>query len=95
MYKDLDQLQDCLLEQNKSDLKFVISASHGKFPRMVIALRNHEDAFYQTARALYLAEKYQIPIIVLSDQYLADASAIVKRFDVKRLIKLWSISMKM
>ena len=71
----------------QSDLKFVISASHGEFPRMVIALRNHEDAFYQTARALYLAEKYQIPIIVLSDQYLADASAIVKRFDVEKAHK--------
>ena len=32
----------------QSDLKFVISASQGEFPRMVIALRNPSDAFYQT-----------------------------------------------
>ena len=44
----------------QSDLKFVISASQGEFPRIVIALRNHSDAFYQTIRAFNLAEAYQI-----------------------------------
>jgi len=59
----------------QSDLKFVISAAQGEFPRMVIAVRNHEDAFYQTMRAMNLAEKYQIPVLLLTDQYLADATA--------------------
>ncbi|HML47905.1 MAG TPA: 2-oxoacid:acceptor oxidoreductase subunit alpha, partial [Clostridia bacterium] len=61
----------------QSDLKFVISASQGEFPRMVIALRHHEDAFYQTMRAFNLAEKYQLPVILLTDQYLADATATI------------------
>jgi len=69
----------------QSDLKFVISASQGEFPRMVIALRNHTDAFYQTIRAFHLAEKYQIPVILLSDQYLGDASATVKPFDLNKI----------
>ncbi|MDF2888101.1 MAG: 2-oxoacid:ferredoxin oxidoreductase subunit alpha [Lacrimispora sp.] len=72
----------------QSDLKFVISASQGEFPRLVIALRNHEDAFYQTFRALNLAEKYQIPVILLSDQYLGDATACVKPFDVSGLERI-------
>ena len=66
----------------QSDLKFVISAAQGEFPRMVIALRNHEDSFYQTIRALNLAEKYQIPIILLSDQYLGDTTACVKPYSL-------------
>jgi 2-oxoglutarate ferredoxin oxidoreductase subunit alpha len=66
----------------QSDLKFVISASQGEFPRMVIALRHHEDAFYQTIRAFNIAEKYQIPVIILTDQYLADASATIKPFEL-------------
>lgn len=66
----------------QSDLKFVISASQGEFPRMVIALRTHTDSFYQTIRAFHLAEKYQIPVILLSDQYLGDASATVDPFDL-------------
>ena len=65
----------------QSDLKFVISASQGEFPRMVIALRNASDAFYQTMRAFHLAEKYQIPVILLSDQYIGDASSTVEPFD--------------
>ncbi len=71
----------------QSDLKFVISASQGEFPRMVIALRNHEDSFYQTVRAFYLSEKYQIPVIILSDQYLGDSSATVKPYDLNLIEK--------
>ncbi len=69
----------------QSDLKFVISASQGEFPRMVIGLRHHADAFTQTVRALNLAEKYQIPIIILTDQYLADASATVAPFEWEKI----------
>jgi 2-oxoglutarate ferredoxin oxidoreductase subunit alpha len=65
----------------QSDLKFVISAAQGEFPRMVIALRSHEDSFYQTIRAFHLAEKYQIPVILLSDQYLGDSTAVVKPYE--------------
>ena len=72
----------------QSDLKFVISASQGEFPRMVIALRNHTDAFYQTARAFLLAEKYQIPVILLSDQYLGDTYATVKPFDLTKVHRI-------
>jgi 2-oxoglutarate ferredoxin oxidoreductase subunit alpha len=64
----------------QSDLRFVIHASQGEFPRKVIALRNHEDAYKQTLRAFETAEKYQIPVIILSDQYLADNSATIKPF---------------
>lgn len=69
----------------QSDLKFVISASQGEFPRMVIALRHHEDAFYQTIRAFNIAEKYQIPVILLTDQYLADATATIPVLDPQKI----------
>ena len=66
----------------QSDLKFVISAAQGEFPRMVIALRDHQDCFYQTLRAFSIAERFRITVILLSDQYLADASATVKPFEL-------------
>ena len=69
----------------QSDLKFVVSASQGEFPRMVIALRNHTDAFYQTVRAFDLAERYQIPVIILSDQYLGDSTATVKPYNLDNI----------
>ncbi|NLF36318.1 MAG: 2-oxoacid:acceptor oxidoreductase subunit alpha [Clostridiaceae bacterium] len=69
----------------QGDLKFMISASQGEFPRMVIAFRTHKDAFYQTVRAFNLAEKYQIPVILLGDQYLGDASATVEPFEINSI----------
>lgn len=69
----------------QADLRFVIHSGHGEFPKMVVSLRSVEDAFYQTARAFNLAEKYQIPVILLSDQYLADGETTAEPFDFKRV----------
>ena len=68
----------------QSDLLFTCFASQGEFPRMVIAVRGHADAFYQTARALQLASKYQIPVLLLSDQYLADSATTLTPLDTQK-----------
>lgn len=81
----------------QSDLKFVISAAQGEFPRMVIALRDQEDSFYQTIRAFHLAEKYQIPVILLSDQYIGDSTATVKPYDISNIevaSPLWDMELE-
>jgi len=69
----------------QADLRFMIHAGHGEFPRMVIALRDVEDAFYQTVRAFNIAEKYQIPVLLMSDQHLADSVVTVKPFDFTKV----------
>ncbi len=69
----------------QGDLRFVIHAGHGEFPKMVIALRSPEDAFYQTARAFNLADKYQIPVVLLTDEYLADYDMTIKPFDFTKI----------
>ncbi len=71
----------------QSDLKFVISASQGEFPRMVIALKNAEDAFYQTVRAFNLADKFQMPVILLSDQFLADTTVTIQPFEFDKITR--------
>lgn len=76
----------------QGDLKFMISAAQGEFPRMVIAPRNHSEAFYQTARALNIAEKYQIPVILLLDQYLGDSSAAVEPFEISAVENVESVT---
>ncbi len=65
----------------QGDLSFLLTATHGEIPRMIISLKNPEDAFYQTIRALNLADKYQSLVIILSDQYLADSKVTLKPFD--------------
>ena len=53
------------------DLEFVINASHGETPRIVIAPHTIEECFEMGVRAFNLAEKYQCPVIILSDLYLS------------------------
>lgn len=69
----------------QSDLDFVLTAGHGEFPRMVISLRNPEDAFYQTARALNISDKYRMLVILLTDQYLADAACTIPPYDFEKI----------
>ncbi|MFC1567237.1 2-oxoacid:acceptor oxidoreductase subunit alpha [Thermodesulfobacteriota bacterium] len=57
----------------QGDLHFVIRASQDEFPRFVFAPGTPAEAFETTARAFQLAEKYQVPAIILTDQYLADS----------------------
>jgi len=57
----------------QGDLLFVLHASQGEFPRIVLAPGTHEQYFEAGWRAFNLAEKYQCPVIVLSDQFLAAA----------------------
>lgn len=58
---------------DQGDLKFVLSASHGEFPRFVLAPSDAFEAFELSRRAMILAETYQTPVILLSDKYLAES----------------------
>lgn len=60
----------------QGDLNFVICAAQDEFPRFVLAPRNLDEAFATVVRAFHLAEKYQVPVIVLVDQYFTDSLAI-------------------
>lgn len=55
----------------QSDLLFATYMGHGDTPRVVMAPSNVKDCFYGIIRAFYIAEKYQIPVIMLSDQSLS------------------------
>ncbi len=68
----------------QADLKFAVNISAGDFPKAVLAVRSHEDAFYQAMRAFDIAERYQLPVVLLSDQYLADGAATVRMPDPAR-----------
>lgn len=69
----------------QSDLNFLLNASQGEFPRFLLSYKNVEDCFYQTFRAFNLADKYRVPVLLLSDQYLADAATTVPAFKLNDL----------
>ena len=76
----------------QGDLNLVIGASQGDFPRIVLAPRNVEDAFYCTREAFNLAEKYQVPVIVMSDLYVAEHYETVENFDLNFKIERGKIA---
>ncbi|MDU5107515.1 2-oxoacid:acceptor oxidoreductase subunit alpha [Clostridium sp.] len=69
----------------QSDLSFLLTAAQGEFPRAVISIRNAEDGFYKTVKALNLADKYQTLVIILTDQYLADANLTIPKYDLSNV----------
>ena len=69
----------------QGDLEFALHAGHGEFPRAVLSATHIEDAFYRLNKAFDLAEKYQIPVIFLSDQHFADTTRTVPPFDFDKL----------
>jgi 2-oxoglutarate ferredoxin oxidoreductase subunit alpha len=56
----------------QGDLRQAMHASQGDFPRVVLSPGTHEEAFYMTFEAFNLAEKYQCPVILLSEKYLSE-----------------------
>lgn len=60
------------------DLNLAIYGAHGDAPRIVLAPANIHDLTWDTIGAFNLAEKYQTPVIVLSDQSMAMRTQAIK-----------------
>lgn len=56
----------------QGDLLFSLFSGHGEFERVILTPGNLEQAFHCTMRAFEIADKYQIPVFILTDQYLMD-----------------------
>jgi 2-oxoglutarate ferredoxin oxidoreductase subunit alpha len=69
----------------QADLDFVISAGHGEFSRVVYAPGSAEQAYYLTVKAFNIAEKYQIPVVIMTDQHLQDSTADFPGFDAEKI----------
>ena len=69
----------------QADLQFVIHASHGEFPRAVFAPGNAEEAFYLVSKAFNIADKYQVPVIVMGDQHLNDSFFTIDKPDLSHI----------
>src|SRR5579862_1925033 len=59
-------------KQEQADLNQVYGASQGDFPRIIIAPKDTADCFDSSVEAFNLAEKYQCPVIIISDLLLSE-----------------------
>ncbi len=66
----------------QGDLELAVYAGHGEYARVVLAPGNLEQAYAATAKAFDMADKLQIPVVILTDQYLMDSYASVNDLPV-------------
>jgi len=66
----------------QGDLELALYSGHGEFPRIIYAPGGIQDLFYLTQRAFNLADKYQIPVFILTDEYLMDTYYNTLEFDL-------------
>jgi len=57
----------------QADLQFVLYGGHGDFVRVVLTPGSVQEHFELAMKAFYLAEKYQIPVFILSDKYILES----------------------
>lgn len=69
----------------QGELEFALHAGHGEFPRAVVAPATPEDAFALTVKAFNLAEKYQVPVIIITDHLLASSYSTVEKFELSKV----------
>ena len=65
----------------QADLNLALYAGHGEFPRIIFTPGKVEDGFYLTQKAFNLADKYQLPVFILTDQYFVDSYYNTSCFD--------------
>ncbi len=67
----------------QEDLNLAVYAGHGEFARVIYTPGNMEDAIRLSQKSFYMADKYQIPTFILSDQYLLDSNFQMTPFELE------------
>jgi len=66
----------------QGDLNLTVYAGHGEFARIVVAPGNLKDGIEITQKAFYLADKYQVPAFILTDQFYVDSNSQMEKFEL-------------
>jgi 2-oxoglutarate ferredoxin oxidoreductase subunit alpha len=69
----------------QSDLNQWVFGAHGDFPRIVLSPGTIEECFYMMTAAFNLAEKYQCPVILLTEQNYGQNFYTTEKFDLSHV----------
>ncbi|PWI58921.1 2-oxoacid:acceptor oxidoreductase subunit alpha [Sulfoacidibacillus thermotolerans] len=72
-------------KHEQSDMYAVLFGNHGEIGKIVLTPSTPEECFYATVDAFNYAEKYQCPVILMTDLALSLASQSVKPFDYEKV----------
>jgi 2-oxoglutarate/2-oxoacid ferredoxin oxidoreductase subunit alpha len=72
----------------QGDLSFLLYCGQGDFPRAVLAPGTPAQGFALTARAFNLADRYQLPVMVITDQYFGDTNVTQEPGDFPKEVEI-------
>ena len=72
-------------KSEQSDLYHAVFGGHGDFPRVVMAPADINDCFDVIREAFYVSEKYQIPVIILSDGFIGQRKSSIPPADTSKV----------
>ena len=73
-------------KQEQSDLNALVYGTHGEIPKVVIAPSTIEECFYDTIEAFNIAEKYQCPVIIMTDLQLSLGKQSAEALDFDKVV---------
>jgi len=68
----------------QGELLFSLHSGHGEFSRIILTPGTIEDCFYLAQKAFDLADRYQVPVFILTDQYLLESHYNIPSLDPAR-----------
>lgn len=63
----------------QSDLDFVLTPGHGEFPHVVLTPGDAGECLKETFNAFNIADKYQLPVVILTDKYLSSSISVMEK----------------
>lgn len=69
----------------QADLNLALYSGHGEFPRAIFAPGSLTEMFEAAQQAFLIADTYQSPVFILTDQYLLDGVGSIAEKYLKRL----------
>ncbi|MCB4757098.1 MAG: 2-oxoacid:acceptor oxidoreductase subunit alpha [Elusimicrobia bacterium] len=71
----------------QGDLELALYSGHGEFPRIIFAPGSLNEGFFMMSKAFEMADRYQIPVFVLTDQYFLDSGYNTELFELPETSK--------
>ncbi|MBN2401232.1 MAG: 2-oxoacid:acceptor oxidoreductase subunit alpha [Spirochaetes bacterium] len=69
----------------QADLLMALYAGHGEFPRVILSPGTKDEAVTLACNAFNIADKYQVPVFILTDQYFLDSANNLSLIDFSKL----------
>jgi 2-oxoglutarate/2-oxoacid ferredoxin oxidoreductase subunit alpha len=66
----------------QADLEHALYSGHGEFPRLILAPGTIKEGFDLARHAFYMADKFQIPVFILTDQHFLESTYTVDTLDI-------------